>query len=363
MATTKRTPPKQSLTLVDDSTDSVARRTVVVLSVTLAFVATVGFLYQMRAVLGLVFVSLIFALALAPMVEWLVSKRLRRGVAAGLAVFTLLLISFGVIGAATTPIVSQSDELAHNIPRIVDDITQTGPFKELDERYQLGDKVRSESSNLPQLIVGKNPTLVSTAQQTFSAIFAIVVVVTLTFFMLLEGPSAWRHLLDLLKRRDARRVDRTGKQILDAIGGFVWGNLIISLISGATAFILLSVFGVPYALPIAIAVGVLDLIPFVGAVIATVILVLMALTVSSGAALGVFIFFLIYQVIESNLVVPLIYARTVKLSPLVILVATIIGATLAGLVGVLLSIPAAAAIQIIIVELFQGARRPTPETT
>jgi predicted PurR-regulated permease PerM len=357
MASRKRNESKQTRTLVDETADSVARRTVVVLSVTLAFVATVAFLYQMRVVLGLVFVSLILALALAPMVEWLTVKRLRRGVAAGLAVFTLLLISFGVIGAATTPIVTQSDELAHNIPRIVDDITQTGPFKFLDERYQVGDKVRAESTNFPQLIVGSNPTLAGAAQQTFSAIFGVVVVITLTFFMLLEGPSAWRQSLDLLKARDARRVDRTGKEILDAIGGFVWGNLIISLITGSFAFILLTVFGVPYALPIAIAVGILDLIPFVGAVIATAILTVMALVASTGAAVAVFVLFLVYQVIESNLIVPLIYARTVKLSPLIILIATIIGATLAGLIGVLLSIPAAAAIQIIVVELLQGARR------
>lgn len=351
---------RNQITIVDETADSVARRTVVVLSVTLAFVATVAFLYQMRVVLGLVFVSLILALALAPMVEWLTAKRLRRGVASGLAVFTLLLISFGVIGAATTPIVSQSDELARNVPRIVDDISQTGPFRELDERYQIGDKVRSESTNLPQLIVGKNPTLVSTAQQTFTVIFGVVVVVTLTFFMLLEGPNAWKQSLELLKARDARRVDRTGKKMLDAIGGFVWGNLIISLITGGFVFILLSIFGVPYALPIAIAVGILDLIPFVGAVIAILILTVMSLLSGTGAAVAVLILFTIYQVIESNFIVPMIYARTVKLSPLIILVATIIGATLAGLIGVLLSIPAAAAIQIVIVELLQGARRTQP---
>ena len=110
---------------------------------------------------------------------------------------------------------------------------------------------------------------------------------------------------------------------------------------------------------LSIPVGVLDLIPFAGVVIATLILVLMALTVSTGAAIAVAILFTVYQVIESNFVVPVIYARTIKLSPLVILIATIVGATLAGLVGILLSIPAAAAIQIIIVELLQGAQ-PTP---
>jgi predicted PurR-regulated permease PerM len=288
------------------------------------------------------------------MVDWLTAKRLRRGLASALAVFSLLLITLGVVGAAATPIVSQSDELVHNIPRIVDDINGVKPFHDLDQRFHIGDKLREQGDNLPRVLAGPNASIVQSAQHTLSAVFAVVVLVSLTFFMLLEGPNAWQQSIKLLKPRDARRVDRTGKKIKDAVGGFVWGNLLISLITGGFTFIILTAFGVPYALPLAIAVGILDLIPFVGVVIATLILVLMALTVGTGTAIAVLILFTIYQVIESNVVVPLIYSRTVRLSPLIILIATIIGATLAGLLGVLLSIPAAAAIQIIVVELLQG---------
>ena len=237
--------PSSQLTVVDDSNDSVARRTIVTLSVALAFIGTLWFLYQLRAVLGMVLISLVLALALAPMVDWLTGRRLRRGAASVLAVGTLFLITIGVVGAAATPIVSQSDELAHNIPGIIEDINDVKPIQELDRRFKIGEQLRNQGDNLPQLIAGTNANLISTAQQTFNALLTTVVIVTLTFFMLLEGPNAWRQSIKLLKPRDARRVDRTGRKILGAVGGFVWGNLLISLITGTFTFIILTILGVP----------------------------------------------------------------------------------------------------------------------
>ena len=348
----RKTKPSE-VTMVDESNDSVARRTFVSLSVATAFVAGLLFLYQIRGIVGWFLIALILALALAPLVQWL-SQWLRRWLAALVAVLLLVAGSTAVAGAAATPLVSESDELFDNLPKIVEEANRFGPIKSLNDKVHLDEELRDAADELPTIVTGPNRSLVDTAEQTINAVVAVVVIVTLTYFLLLEGPKAWRQSVSVLKPRDARRVDRTGTKILEAVGGFVWGNLLISLITGTFTFILLTVFGVPYALPLAIAVGILDLIPFVGVVIALFILTTMGLTVSLPTAFGIFIFFVVYQALESNIVVPLIYSRTVRLSPLLILVATVIGGALAGLVGVLLAIPAAAMLQIIAIELLRG---------
>ena len=346
----KKEPPVQ----LEETNDSVARRTFVALSVALAFVAGLWFLYTVKTIVLWLLVALVLALAASPLVIWLTKKGLKRGPASFVAVLALVLSTVGLISAVATPLVSQSDNLVDNLPKIVDEISRVGFISDLNERFDLADRVRESQDTLPQLVTGPNPSLVNTVRGTAEAFFSAIVIITLTFFMLLEGPTAWRHTVALFKQKDARRLQRVGDKIHEAIGGYVWGNLVIVLLAGSFAFLVLTIFGVPYALPMAIAAGVLSLIPFVGATLATILLTLMALTQGGPTGLAVFILYTAYQVIESNFVVPFIFSKTLKMSPLLVLVATITGGSIAGVVGVLLAIPAASMIQIIVIELLRG---------
>ena len=356
----KQTPAKRDEIATEESSDSVARRTFVALSVALAFVASLWFLYTVRNIVVWLLVAFVFALALAPLVGWLQQRRLKRGPASFLAVLALILVSVGILSAVATPLVSQSDNFVDNLPKIVDEISRVEFIRDLNDRFGLADRVRESQDTLPQIVTGPNASLVNTVRGTFEAFFSVVVILTLTFFMLLEGPSAWRHFIRLFKQRDARRLERIGDRVHEAISGYVWGNLLVVLMAGTFAFITLTIFGVPYALPIAIAAGVASLIPFVGATLATILLTLIALTQGLPTGVAVFFTYTAYQIVESNFIVPFIFSKTLKMSPLLVLIATITGGSLAGVVGVLLAIPAASMIQTVVVELLQGSK-PVPK--
>lgn len=353
MATRRKTnTPELQL---EESSDSVARRTFVALAVATGFVAGLWILYSVRHILVLLLVALIIALALAPMVRWLQRRGLHRGVASGLAVVVVVLGIAGLISAVTPTFITESDRLGRDLPRLVNEAGSKEPLKGLNERFDLNDRAREAADSLPVIFTGPNGTIIDAVRNTLNAILTVVVILALTFFMLLEGPSSWRKSLKLLKPRYRYRLTRVGNKVGDAVGGFVWGNLLISLVAGTVALLTMLVFGVPYALPVAVVVGVLALIPLVGSTIATLLLTLIALSQGVGTALGVLVVYGAYQIIESNVVVPMIFARALKLSPLVVLIATITGGTIGGIVGVLLAIPAAAAIQIVIIELLGTA--------
>ena len=136
------------------------------------------------------------------------------------------------------------------------------------------------------------------------------------------------------------------------------GNLFISLIAGVTSGLVLWIMGVPFALALGLLVGILDLVPLVGATIAAIIASTVAFLGTDGLVPGivVIVFFIVYQQIENQLLQPLVYGRTVQLSPLVVLVAVLIGASLAGVLGALGAIPIAGAIQVVVVDVLEHRR-------
>jgi predicted PurR-regulated permease PerM len=144
------------------------------------------------------------------------------------------------------------------------------------------------------------------------------------------------------------------------VGHYVTGNLLISLIAGTTTTAVLLALGVPYALALGLLVAILDLIPLAGATLAAIVVTLVALTDSTTSGIVVLAFFVVYQQLENHLLQPLIYGRTVRLSPLAILLSVLVGAEVAGVIGALAAIPAGGTIQILL-DHWQQSRQPVPE--
>lgn len=352
----KRTEKHTELTdvaAVDESPDSVARRTFIVLSVATGFILLAAFLFEIRAVLLLLFISLVFTLALHPLVDWLTKHRMSRGIASFLAVLVSLTVLLGVLTAAAAPLISQTTRLIDNFPQLVDDAMKNATVKKLDDKYQIKQKAEETAESAPRFITGSDSTIVGTIRTTFGALANIAIIITLTFFLLLEGPRFWHTILSSQRKHSAERIDRLGNHISKAVGGFVSGNLFISLVAGIFSFILLTLLGVPYAFPLAVLIALFDLIPMVGASIATILVALVVMTVGIPATIIFVSAMIIYQNVEGHAIIPLVYSRTVSLSPLLVLVATVIGADLGGILGVLLAIPVAAIVQILFLELAQ----------
>jgi predicted PurR-regulated permease PerM len=181
-------------------------------------------------------------------------------------------------------------------------------------------------------------------------VVATVTIIFMTFFMLLEGPVWVERFYGALPAESQPRWRKVGNEIYRTVGGYVTGNLLISLIAGGSTTIVLLILGVPYAVALGLIVAILDLIPLAGATIAAILIGIVAFLHSVPAGIIVVVFFVVYQQIENHVLQPVVYGRTVELSPLAVLISILIGAELAGILGALAAIPVAGSIQVLVVD-------------
>jgi predicted PurR-regulated permease PerM len=187
-----------------------------------------------------------------------------------------------------------------------------------------------------------------------------VTIAFMTFFMLLEGPAWMERIYGLIPPKSQPRWRSIGRDVYRTVGGYVTGNLVISLIAGTLTAIVLRIMGVPYAIALGLIVAILDLIPLAGATIAAIIVGIVAFLHTILAGIVVVAFFLVYQHVENHVLQPVVYGRTVQLSPLAVLISVLIGAELAGVLGALAAIPVAGSLQVVLREFLRGRRQERP---
>ena len=314
----------------------------------LAIVVLVGLalllVYQAWRVLTWILIAGVLAAALNPAVEAFERRGLRRGWAASV-VFGLALIAFTVIGYLVIPsLVSQVSNFVNAVPGFIDDLTAgRGPAGFLQDRYQIVDRIRAAIDERGVGgVLGLSQPALDAVRSVVTAVAGVVTIIFLTFFMLLEGPRTIAMLLGLLPEEARPRFERVGRDIYRSISGYVTGNLAISVVAGTLATVVLFAVGSDYAIALGLVVAVLDLVPLAGATIAAVIAsTVVALETDWVRTLIVIAFFIAYQQFENQILQPLVYGRTVQLSPLVVLCAVLIGAQLAGIFGALIAIPVA----------------------
>jgi|SRR5579872_4500835 len=314
-------------------------------------------------------ISLFLALAINPLVEWFMRRGLKRRGTAASAAFLLVLIAFAAIGATFIPtLVDNVTKFVDHVPNYVDHLTKgKGRLGFLETKYHVVEKVRSYlHTNGAKKLFGLTGTAISVTKGVLSFVVGALTVAFLTFFMLIEGPAWMDRLYGLLPPDQQPRWRKVGHDIYRQVGGYVTGNLAISVIAGSLSTLVLLLMGVPYAVALGLIVAILDLIPLAGATIAAVIIVSVSALHSILAGVVVLVFFVIYQQVENQILQPVVYNRTVALSPLAILLSVLIGAQLAGIIGALAAIPVGGAIQVLITD-FQRARRErkaaSPATT
>ena len=318
-----------------------------------------------RHVIVWILIALFLALAINPLVEWLQRRGVRsRGLASGSA-FVLVVLTLVLIGALFIPtLVSNVNNFVDAVPGYVDDITKgRGRLGFLETKYHVVEKVREQvEKGGARRLLGLSGTAVAITKGVINIVVGIVTVTFLTFFMLLEGPQWIDRLYGLLPPESQPRWRQVGHDIYRTVGGYVTGNLAISLIAGTLTTIVLLATGVPFAVALGLLVAILDLIPLAGATIAAILIGTVAFLHSIVAGVVVVVFFILYQQFENHLLQPLVYGRTVQLSPLVVLIAVLIGAEIAGILGALAAIPVAGAIQVLLVDYLRARRERAIET-
>jgi predicted PurR-regulated permease PerM len=330
-----------------------------VLGITLLVAAVLWVIYASRGVVAWILIAAFLAMALNPAVEFLERKGIRRGRAAVLVFLLALVVIAGLSYLLIPPLVDQVKEFVDAVPDLVDDLTAgEGPLGFLQTEYQIVDRIREaiEERGVGGILGFTEPAL-AIARGVLTAVVGTVTTAFLTLFLLLDGHRLYRRFLDLVPPGSRPRWERTGHGIYKTVGGYVTGNVLISVIAGVLATPVIAGLGVPFAISLGVVVALFDLVPLAGATIAAVIVVLVALATEGWVDAAILaVFFLVYQQFENHVLQPLIYGRTVRISPVIVLIAILIGADLAGVLGALGAIPIAGAIQVIVGELLEARR-------
>ena len=322
-----------------------------VLLIVIAVAISLEVIWIARHVLAWVVIALFLALALDPLVGRIQRfTRLGRATSIGLT-YLLLLIVTVAIGATFIPkLVDEVNGLVQALPSYVHELTHgRGRLGFLERKYHVVEKVREQvNAGGAKKVLGLSGAALSITKSVITIIAATITIVFLTFFMLLEGRDWAERVYSLLPEASQPRWRRVGDDIYRTVGGYVTGNILISLIAGASITLVLLAMGVPYAVALGLVVAVLDLIPLAGATVAGVIVCVVAFLHTIVAGVVVLVFFVVYQQVENHLLQPVIYGRTVQLSPLAVLVSVLVGAELAGILGALAAIPVAGTLQVIV---------------
>jgi predicted PurR-regulated permease PerM len=341
------------------------RTILVVLGVTLLVFVVLALVYFAFRVITWILIAAFLAAALNPAVEFFERRGVGRGLSSGIVFLVALLSICGLGFLLIPPLVDQVREFIDALPAIVADLTAgRGPLGFLERDYQVVERLREAIDKAGTGgVTGLTGPAVEILTRILTGVVGALTIAFLTFFMLLEGPHTVDHLLGLLPERVRPRWERVSGNIYRTIGGYVSGNLLISLIAGVVTTIVLLAVGSSYAIALGLVVAVLDLIPLAGATLAAII-VSAVIFVEQGILRGIIVvvFFVLYQQLENHVLQPVIYGRTVQLSPLAVLVAVLIGAELAGVLGALMAIPVAGSIQAIVRELLLAHRERLIET-
>lgn len=337
----------RSLSPGDPFLRSVLRAVLIVVAVVLALYV----IYLLRKPIVWLVIAAFIAVAMSGPVD-LFSRAMKRGFAIALSYLILVMIPIG-LGALLIPtVVDQAETLANNVPQYAQDVTrfvnENGTLRGLNDKYDFTSEIESLASELPARLGDAAGILSDIGVGVVNSIFAVVTILILSIFMVGGGPR-WREAFVATQPPGRReRIERTLGHVSNAIGNYVGGVLLQATIAATLAFIVLTILGVPFAGPLALMFFFFELIPVVGATIAAVliaIVVLFATPFPVGLIVWV-VFAIVYQQIENYVIQPQIQKRAAKLEPFLILVAVLFGATLFGVVGAILAIPAAASIQI-----------------
>jgi predicted PurR-regulated permease PerM len=328
-------------------------------------------IYRLRGILLLILVAGFIALLLNPIVN-VVQRRLfpRRGVAVAIVTILASLVFIGLAVAFGYPLVNGITHLADKLPTYIANAQHgRGWIGHLVTRYHIQDWVQRNTPKLVSYAQSLSKPALSIGAGAFSLLIQLLTIFFLVLLLQLEAPKMRVWILSQMRPARAAKATEMAAEVNRAVAGYMLGNFLTSLIAGIVVFVTLMILGVPYPLLWGLWVALVDFLPMIGGALAGIPTALFAFTHSVLAGIVTAVVFLTYQQIENHILNPVIMAKTVRISPLLVLIAVLVGASLGSLVGglfggfvaALLAIPAAGAVQVLVREVWQGtAPRPDP---
>lgn len=321
----------------------VSHRTIIF---TIAFIGLIWFLYQISSILLGLFVSILLMTAFNPIVDRLNRLKIPRS----LSILIVYIIFVGLVVAGITsvvpPLVDQTTNLANNLPEIFNQLgawLRSLGIEGIDERAIAGQisQLGAVPANLVGLLVG-----------FFSNVVTVFSILVVTFYLLLERKNLDNYLVILFGEGGEQKAKTFVDKLETGLGGWVRGELTLMFIIGAVTFIGLTLLGIPYALPLAILAGLLEIVPTIGPVVSSIPAILLAFTISPIMALAIAALYFLIQQLENSLIVPTVMRKATGISPLVTIIVLAIGLKLAGVLGAILAVPILIVLRVVAVEVF-----------
>jgi predicted PurR-regulated permease PerM len=322
------------------------RDVLVVIGIVLAVAAALWLLWLSRRIILWILIAMFLAVALDPAVSLMVRRlRLPRSLAVTVVYLLGLAAAAGIAWLFVPPLIDAGQELVDDIPAYVQDLRTNSFFRDLEERYSFLTRIEEAATSIPGK-VGAGDAF-DFVGRVFTGVVGVVTVLVLTFFFLSYGGRLRDQALSVLPVRHRERYRLVTDRMYRSVGGYVTGNLLVSVIAGVAAYIALRIMGVPSALALAFWVALTDLVPLVGATVGAIPCVVVAFFQGWPVGVAAVAYFVVYQQVENHVVQPQVMRRTTQLNALVVLIAVLLGAELLGIVGALVAIPVAGMIQIL----------------
>lgn len=316
----------------------------------LSSVAAALVVYSVRDILLRVVVAVFLAVSLDPAVRWLTARGVRRGLAVAIIFTIFLVILAAFLMSVIPPLVNQFGQLVRHFPEFLQNLQdRSARFRELNTRFQLSNRLEGVLGQLPARITGG---VLGVTSQVFGAVVSFLTVVVFTVYFLLDLPRLRHGVVRLFPVDRRERYGRVVDIMVNKVGDYMIGRLAIGFIAGVVAFAGLEALGVPYPLPLAIFIALLDLIPLIGHPIGSVAALIVALITKDlwPTTVLLAIIFLVYQQVENYFIGPRVLRHSVDISAAAVLLAALIGAAIVGVVGALVAIPIAAALKVVLVQ-------------
>ena len=344
-----------------------AREVVRIVLIVVAVAISLYLIYQVRRPLLWLLIAIFLAAALSPPVNWL-ARRMRRGFAVTIVFVCLLAAPILLIALIVPTIINEGTRFADNVPQYARDVTNfvedNRRLREINQDYDITSRLEEEAAKLPDRLGGAAGTLRDVGLGIVNSLFALITILVLTAFLLANGRAWTDRALEMRPQEQRERLRRSLDRMGAAVGGYVAGAMTIALIAGVATYIVLLILGVPFRAPLAVIAGLFSLIPLVGATIAAVLIGVVTLFENFPTATIVWaVWAIVYQQFENHVIQPQVQKRTVNVQPVITIVAVLFGATLLGVLGALVAIPAAASIQILLreyVDLRTMSIKPEP---
>lgn len=315
----------------------ISHKTIIFIAV---FILGIWLIYLILDLLIILFVALILMSAIFPIVKFLNNFKVPKSLGIAFTYIIIIAIVSILLAIVVPPLVDETRKLVLTLPPHLDSVLEVAAIDKSVLQGQLSD-------------LSKN--IFSITLSLFDNLLTIIFLLVVTFYLLLERENLEDKFSSLFVGRE-EKIKRSIVQIEEKLGSWLRGQLFLSLIIGSLTYIGLLILGVPYALPLAVVAGILEVVPVIGPIISAIPSVLITLTISPVLSLGVAAMYFIIQQLENNLIVPQVMKRAVGLNPLVVILAIAIGSRLLGIAGALLAVPMTVVIQIVATRIIEEKR-------